>query len=249
MGSIRNHIAAFCDPVQMIRAIPRYWRFWCDYRRFKKLQSGKPKLKCKHTLPKIHEKSTQHGIDGHYLYQYHWGFSRIQSNKPSLHTDIGSQLNFVVGLTTMIPEVQFLEYRSLDIQIPNLKIVIGDILKLPFKDNSIESLSTFHVIEHIGLGRYGDPVMPDGHIKALEELQRVLAPEGNLYITVPVGQPRIEFNAHRVFHPEDMIHILKNLELTEFSIIKDGYVPEYFAEASAYETQKLALGLYHFTKK
>ncbi len=50
----------------------------------------------------------------------------------------------------------------------------ANILDLPFKGNSVESLSCMHVVEHIGLGRYGDPMDPEGDIEAIKELKRVV---------------------------------------------------------------------------
>ena len=58
--------------------------------------------------------------------------------------------------------------------------------------------------EHIGLGRYGDPLDPLGTRKAAAELQRVLAPGGQLLFSLPVGRPRVEFNAHRVHDPHEV---------------------------------------------
>ena len=76
-----------------------------------------------------------------------------------------------------------------------------------------------HVVEHIGLGRYGDPVDYDGDLKAIAELQRVLAPGGNLFFVVPVGQPRIMFNAHRVYSLRtDFVEAFNTFELKEFSL-------------------------------
>ncbi len=47
--------------------------------------------------------------------------------------------------------------------------------------------SCMHTIEHIGLGRYGDPLDAVGDQTALSELQRVVAPGGSLLIVVPVA--------------------------------------------------------------
>ena len=51
-----------------------------------------------------------------------------------------------------------------------------------------------HVIEHIGLGRYGDEMDPDGDLKAIDELKRVLSRKGDLLFVVPVGKPKIMYN-------------------------------------------------------
>ena len=99
----------------------------------------------------------------------------------------------------------------------------ADLMSLPFEDNSVLSLSCMHTVEHVGLGRYGDPIAYNGDIKAMQELARVLAPEGNLLFVVPVGKRRIEFNAHRIYGYEDILESYPTLALVEFSLIPDNY--------------------------
>lgn len=58
------------------------------------------------------------------------------------------------------------------------------------------SISSF---EHDGLGRYGDPLDPDGDLRAMREMRRILRPGGLLYLSVPVGRDKVVFNAHRIY--------------------------------------------------
>lgn len=95
---------------------------------------------------------------------------------------------------------------------------------LPFANGTLRSLSCMHVVEHIGLGRYGDPLDPDGDLKAAAELHRVLAPGGNLLFVVPVGRPRIVFNAHRVYSFAQVRHCFASLNLVEFVLIADNAI-------------------------
>lgn len=75
-------------------------------------------------------------------------------------------------------------------------------------------------MEHFGLGRYGDPIDPQAWENALKSFQRILAPKGNLYISVPVGKvDKVCFNAHRVFTPQTIIETLDLMEIVEFSYI------------------------------
>ncbi len=76
---------------------------------------------------------------------------------------------------------------------------------------------------HIGLGRYGDPLDPEGTIKAINELKRVLvlAVGGNLYFSLPVGSPRLCFNAHRIHSPGQILEYFSDLKLVEFSGVDD----------------------------
>jgi len=133
----------------------------------------------------------------------------------------------------------------------NLKSSQADLCDLYFDDNSIESLSCMHTVEHVGLGRYGDPVDPEGDKKAINELIRVLAPGGSLIFVVPVGKPRIIFNAHRIYSYEQVISHFSELELKEFSLIPDngkevGIIKN--ASQSMVDKQNFACGLFWFVK-
>jgi SAM-dependent methyltransferase len=102
--------------------------------------------------------------------------------------------------------------------------VAGSVLDLPFADGSLESVSCLHVAEHIGLGRYGDPLDPLGTRNAAAELRRVLAPGGQLLFSLPVGRPRVESNAHRVHDPLEVRSWFADLELVEFAGVDDAQV-------------------------
>ena len=78
-----------------------------------------------------------------------------------------------------------------------------------------------HVIEHVGLGRYGDPLDPEGDLKAMAELKRVLAPGGSLLFVAPLGRPRIMFNAHRIYSYGQIREYFGELELKQFALIPD----------------------------
>jgi hypothetical protein len=77
------------------------------------------------------------------------------------------------------------------------------------------------VIEHIGLGRYGEPLDPAGSRKAAAQLVRVLAPGGRLYLSLPVGRERTCFNAHRVFDPRTVVEMFAPLALEAFALVDD----------------------------
>ncbi len=115
---------------------------------------------------------------------------------------------------------------------------------MPFADRSIPSLSSICVIEHIGLGRYGDDLDPDGSEKAAAELRRVLAAGGDLYVSVPIDDEcRVYFNAHRAFTRSCVLELFADLELVaEQYLYGHEVVPEY-AAARGFGT-----GMFHFRK-
>jgi len=137
-----------------------------------------------------------------------------------LHVDVGSTLAFCTLVSAFVP-IKFLDFRPASIRLTGLATQPGNLMALPFDDRSVESISCMHVIEHVGLGRYGDPLDPDGHVRAMRELERVVRPGGSLLLVTPVGRPRVSFNAHRVFAYEQILESLVELRLKSFSLIPD----------------------------
>jgi SAM-dependent methyltransferase len=146
-----------------------------------------------------------------------------------------------------VPTV-FVDYRPLQVALPGLECVAGDAARLPFRDGSVASLSCLHVIEHIGLGRYGDPIDPAGSTKAAQELARVLAPGGRLYLSAPVGRARVCFNAHRVFDPQALPRMFPGLRRTSFSYVDDAGAFHPGAEPAAAAGRDYGCGMYVLVK-
>ena len=106
-------------------------------------------------------------------------------------------------------------------------------------------------VEHIGLGRYSGAINPDGDIQACKELSRVLAVDGRLIFVVPIGKPKIEFNAHRIYSYEQVLSLFPDLKLIEFSIITDTVEQGDFienADSQLVQSQNYACGCFLFIK-
>lgn len=58
------------------------------------------------------------------------------------------------------------------------------------------SISSF---EHDGLGMYGDPIDPDGDLKAMRKMKERIKPDGLLFLAVPTGKDKILYNSARVY--------------------------------------------------
>jgi hypothetical protein len=105
-----------------------------------------------------------------------------------------------------------------------------------------------HTIEHIGLGRYGDQIDPNGDMRAVNELKRVLAENGSLLFVTPVGKPKIEFNAHRIYSFEMVMEMFEGLKLMEFSLITDSGDFIENANPDIVKEQKYGCGCFWFKK-
>ena len=171
--------------------------------------------------PHLSDRASSTPIDRHYTYHPAWAARVLARTRPEKHVDISSIVSFSAIISAFVP-VEFYDFRPAPIEIDGLLAGAADLTKLSFADDSIESLSCMHVIEHIGLGRYADPLDPDGDLKAISELVRVLAPGGDLLVATPVGRPRVVFNAHRVYDHETFARYFAPLELVEFALIEEG---------------------------
>jgi SAM-dependent methyltransferase len=212
-------VCEFFDPLaasHALRSLPSYLR---DWKRYRALPGAEP-LRLQDGYPKLLDRTSRTPFDPHYFYSIGWALRRIIDAKPPSHYDVGSHNLFANALSAVIP-VTFIDYRPLAAKLRGLTCVAGDILDLPFESGSISSLSCLHVAEHIGLGRYGDPLDANGTRKAVAELARVLAPGGRLYFALPMGVPRVCFNAHRIHSWEMVLSYSTNLRLLEFSGVTD----------------------------
>lgn len=197
----------------------------------------------------IDKTSTTH-FEPHYTYHPAWAARIVANSGPKKHVDISSTLAFSTIVSAFMP-VEFYDYRPATLNLDGLVSEHADLTKLQFASDSIASLSCMHTVEHVGLGRYGDPVDPQGDIKAAAELARVLQPGGQLIFVVPVGRSRIEFNAHRVYAYDQVLALFPTLILKEFSMVPDdhrqhGLVRD--ANPSDVKNQYYACGCFVFTK-
>jgi SAM-dependent methyltransferase len=240
-------VSPLFDARKMALGVPRYLGFCQDFWRYTRME-GAERINLFDLYPIVHDKTATTHFDKHYFYQDIWAFQHIRAGSPQYHVDIGSRVDFVGFVSTIVRKAIFVDIRPIQAQLPGLSQVQGNILSLPFADVSIISLSCLHVAEHIGLGRYGDQLDPEGTEKACGELSRVLAPHGNLYFSLPVGKPRVCFNAHRVHSPSQILGYFKGLDLIEFAGVDDGGQFIRHADVGAFEKQSYACGLFHFRK-
>lgn len=228
-------------------------RFQKDFSAFRELSRhavSRFSLDWKDRYPCLDDKTAETPFDTHYIYHTAWAARAVRENSPSEHVDISSSLYFSAILSAFIP-VKFYDYRPARIRLDRFQAGTGDLLKLPFPDESVPSLSCMHVVEHVGLGRYGDPLDYDGDLKAMSELTRVLARGGHLLFVVPVGRPRIHFNAHRIYGYRQVLECFQALKLKEYALIPDA-AAETGMILSAGETitdqQQYGCGCFWFTK-
>lgn len=223
-----------------------YFYFWRDLFVYSQL-APRNEVEWFNLQPCINDRTATSEIDYYYFYQDMWGARKIFEHAPARHVDIGSSVWFVGMLSQKIP-VCSVDVRPLPVQLAGLETMSGDIRHLPFADNSVESISSLCVIEHIGLGRYGDMLDARGTEKAIHELTRVVSPGGNIYVSVPIDRAdKTYFNANRAFERISFVNRFKPLKIVESKFIQGNRV--YAAhEFDQLNLDKLVVGLFHFQK-
>jgi len=230
---------------QMLRKRKAWQRFRSSLQMYSKLTEAKSSVSLQKEsivlYPCIWDATLNTPIEPTYFYQDSWAFDLIVKAKPRSHIDIGSHHKYVALLSKVVP-LTMVDLRPLSLEMESIKFVQGTILDLPFPDGSIESLSSLCVIEHIGLGRYGDPLDPLGSLKACNELARVIKPGGSLYISVPVeDDPKTYFNAHRSFNEDLFLG-----QFSDFTVRDKAYV--YGVNLTNQKRSCFGIGCYHLTK-
>ena len=191
------------------KTMKNWLKFWGSYRQYTKLAPLERRPAIKYLYPCPDDNTGVTEIEPIYFYQDYWAFRQIYSVQPQSHVDIGSHHKFVALLSNVVP-LTMVDIRPWSLPLDSVKYKEGSILNLPFKDASVPSVSSICVVEHIGLGRYGDPLDPFGSEKAIEELKRIVQPGGDLYLSAPIGdENRTHFNAHRVFQEEYLLDLFK----------------------------------------
>jgi hypothetical protein len=196
------------DPRRFLRSLRGVAPYLVDLRDFRRGYRGALNL-----MPCLHDRFEEGGsASTEYFWQDLVVARWICQANPRKHVDIGSRVDGFVAHVASFRELEVLDVRPISAQIPGVQFRQADLMSAesiaslaPGGIGYCDSLSCLHVLEHFGLGRYGDPIDPNGFRRGLENLARLLHPGGVLYLSTPVGRERVEFNANRVFDPTALV--------------------------------------------
>ncbi|MCF2444418.1 DUF268 domain-containing protein [Dyadobacter sp. CY345] len=213
------------NPIQFFNSLKGIPSFISDYIKISKAISQYPKFGKISISPFLGDRYEQGGdMKSIYFQQDLFVAQQVYKYNPVRHLDIGSRTDGFVAHIATFREIDVVDIRAINSIVPNIQFQQSDMMKKP--DQSLygkyDSISSLHAIEHFGLGRYGDPIDLDGHIKAIENIHGLLTDKGIFYFSVPIGTQRIEFNAHRVFDVRYLLDVFKDKFVVEsFTYIDD----------------------------
>jgi hypothetical protein len=219
-----------------------YTRFCRDFVKYRQLEKSVP-VSCLDLYPQLYDRVGYTPIDYNYFYQDTWLAGKLFFAHPHLHVDVGSSA-LLVGIMAQFTSVVAMDIRPLAASLARLQSCAGSVTALPFRNASVSSVSSLCVLEHIGLGRYGDPLDAQGTDRAAAELCRVLAPGGDLYVSVPIEPcDRVYFNAHRAFSVSSFVAKFPGLALFDAS-----YAHSSGLSAEPRHEGRMMFGLFHLRK-
>lgn len=239
------------DP-RRITALRNYPSYRAQYRQFRKLGGI-----ITHRYPVLTDYEAEAGsASGHYFHQDLLVASFIHDKNPARHIDIGSRIDGFVAHVAAFRNIEVMDIRDLgDIGHPNVSFIRADLMDQERPQVEMtDSVSCLHAIEHFGLGRYGDPLDPNGHLKGFNNIVGMLKPGGALYISFPIGKcNEVHFNAHRIFHPRDIFGWTAQqglLKLQRFDFVDDrGSLHRDFDVKAVDLDVSYGCGIYSFEKR
>lgn len=238
--------------LRSLRGLPIYLRDWAAFR---KGFAGSMKFK-----PCLHDRYEEGGATkSEYFWQDLLVARAIYAAKPVKHVDIGSRVDGLVAHVASFRDIEVFDVRPISTAVPGVVFCQADLMNpvsLPFvtEGGYCDSLSCLHAIEHFGLGRYGDPINPQGYQGGIANMANLLKSGGTFYLSTPIGKARVEFNANWVFDPMSIMRCVEasGLTLQKLTVI----TPEHGPQESAFDDSSLRnlalqpyqLGFFIFTK-
>lgn len=207
------------DPVRFIHSMRGLPRFIRDWRQFRRGHVGRLFL-----MPCLHDRYTEAGVTkSEYFWQDLLVARWIHEANPERHVDVGSRTDGFVAHVASYREIEVFDVRPVTSEIPGVTFRQADLMDTAavsaWQDGNAggggycDSLSCLHVLEHFGLGRYGDPIDPAGYKTGFANLASLLRPGGRFYLSTPIGKERVEFNANWVFDPATILRLAEALGL------------------------------------
>lgn len=160
--------------------------------------------------PCFHDRSAAGGVAyGQYFHQDLLVAQWIFAAQPQRHIDVGSRVDGFAAHVATFREIELLDIRPITTSARGLVFHVHDILAHdPSWDAATDSLSCLHTIEHFGLGRYGDPLDPDGWRLGWANMVRMVKPGGTIYLSTMIGPQHLQFDAHRVFSIPTLLELV-----------------------------------------
>lgn len=239
------------DPRRLLRSLRGIPRYASDLMQFRRQYVGDLSLR-----PCLYDWYEEGGsVSSEYFLQDLHVARKIFDANPSRHVDVGSRIDGFVAHVAAFREIEVFDIRPISSSIPGVVFKQEDLMN-PINQRTAycDSLSCLHALEHFGLGRYGDPLDAQGYVTGLRTMAQLVMSGGTFYLSVPIGEERVEFNAHRVFDPVGLVALAQTcgLLLVDFAWVESGKMQQsagqFSVELESLGRRGYVLGIFTFQK-
>ncbi len=236
-----------------MRSLPRYI---CDWVAFRRVHTGTMMI-----MPCLCDRLEEGGATkSEYFWQDLLVARLINAAKPVRHVDVGSRVDGFVAHVASFREIEVFDVRPINTIVPGVIFRQADLMHRTTLPNAADggycdSLSCLHALEHFGLGRYGDPINPNGYRLGIANMAQLLKAGGAFYLSTPIGRERVEFNANWVFDPRAILQLAATCGLVIQKLVvitaNDGPSETVLSAEALNELARRPynLGLFIFTKE
>lgn len=151
---------------------------------------------------------------------------RVLTGDPFHVLDIGSCDSLLpLRLAKMGHTVTVCDFRPYPERHPRIRTVQCDFFQNSFAASEFDAVTLISTIEHLGIGGYGMDVQPDADFRIMEEIKRVLRPDGTLVITTPFNEPEMELpEFERWYDRKRLAWLMQGWQLLEVSYWHPGWI-------------------------
>lgn len=179
------------SPRKTVRALRATVPFLLEWRKFRKMAASARNADWNYgrLLPMLDDRAGQgEFVASQYFYHDLLVAKRIHRSNPRRHLDVGSSIAGFVGHVASFRDIEVADIRPISVAVPNIRFIQMDIMEpvRPELVAAFDSVSCLSVLEHFGLGRYGDRIDPRGYEIGFANLVRLVEPGGIL----PFGPDR-----------------------------------------------------------
>src|SRR4051812_40000100 len=132
LDAVARFVGPAVDVYRLLAAPRAYVRYARELRAYRALPGAEP-LERADLFPQLRDRVPTSPYDAHYFFQDVWAARHIAARKPERHVDVGSRVD-LVGFLTALTHVVFVDIRPLEVELPNLTSVAGNVTALLFPD-------------------------------------------------------------------------------------------------------------------
>lgn len=146
------------------------------------------------------ESNKAHPLSGDRAIEWSWVTVHLPT-QPSYILDLGCVGSVLTGIASRLGHhVTAVDLNDIEYELPRVTFRKGDIKNLDFGDVQFDIIINCSMIEHVGLeNRYGSIKIADGDLEIMEKLSKLLASDGRLILTIPVGIDEEFLPFHRIY--------------------------------------------------